>query len=208
MRARLSLLLAGQKVRLRDIDMNNKPEALMTASAKGTVPVLIVASSAIETPPYVVDESLEIMLWALNKHDPHNLLLKEDLNGLDNMLSLIHESDVDFVSQLYKYKAASRYRDSDKVHYREQCAPFIEAIEQRLTTHTFLMRNKPSLADYALLPFLRQFSKVERKWFLQAPLPKLQQWLSRLYQQAVYSKAMTPIAKYAVGQTDFIFGLD
>ncbi|MGF1758671.1 glutathione S-transferase [Photobacterium sagamiensis] len=199
MRARVGLLLAKQPVMLRDMVMRNVPAEMLAASPKGTVPVLVLDNSS------VIDESLDIMIWALNKHDPDNLLLSDQSNAFSAMLALINRNDNEFVESLEKYKVAARYHDIAEVYYREQCELFIYHLEQCLTEHDFFMGISPSLADYALLPFIRQFSRVDRKWYIQAPYPNLQRWLIAHYQNPLYSKAMTKYPQWLDNHEAFLF---
>lgn len=189
MRARIALLLAKQTVYLRPIVMSNKPAEMLQASPKATVPVLIVKAD--DDSIQVIDESLDIMVWALRQNDPLNLLYKESPENLTQMLELIEYSDTEFVSRLKKYKAASRYRDENLESIRKDCEPFLAELENRLTIHDYFMGDTLSLADYALLPFIRQFSRVERQWFHQTPYENLQEWLKHHYANPLYSKAMT-----------------
>jgi len=184
MRARLGLLLAQQSVILRDIVMTSIPDEMFAASAKGEVPVLVFDDGK------VIDESLDIMLWALKENDPRNLLYSQNETMLSNMLALIERSDHEFVEALNKYKAASRYHDDNLDEYRQLCEPFIKNLEHKLTKHNFIMGEQASLVDYAILPFIRQFSRVDKKWYQQAPYPKLRAWLERHYQNPIFSKAM------------------
>jgi glutathione S-transferase len=184
MRARMALLLAKQAVELRAIVLKNKPTEMLIASPKGTVPVLIVDQIS------VIDESIDIMIWALQRNDPQNLLYNDRAKILPAMLSLINRNDNEFKICLEKYKHAKRYHDISKVHYRQQCENFILHLEQRLSSNNFFMGEKPSLADYAILPFIRQFSRVERKWFLQAPYPNLRWWVKRHIESKLFSKTM------------------
>ena len=199
-RARLSLLLAQQSVMLRDVVTSNLPAEMLKASPKGTVPVLVMSDSS------VIDESLDIMLWALRQNDPLNLLLSDRFDDSQSMMAIIAQNDNEFVPVLDKYKIASRYHHSNEVEYRDKCIQFLRVIEQRLESRTYIMGNKASLADYAVLPFMRQFSRVDRKWFLNAPFPKLQQWLTRLYQDPLYSKAMTQYPRWLDNREDCLFG--
>lgn len=199
MRARIGLLLAEQPVMLRDIVMKNIPPEMLAVSPKGTVPVLVLDDSS------VIDESIEIMIWALNKNDPNNLLLSDQPNALSAMLTLINRNDNEFVESLEKYKVAARYHDLAEVYYRQQCELFIYQLEQCLTEHNFLMGISPSLADYALLPFIRQFSRVDRKWYLQAPYPNLHRWLNTHYQNPLYSKAMTKYPQWLENHEAILF---
>lgn len=184
MRARLGLLLAQQPVMLRDIVMTNIPEEMFTASSKGEVPVLVLDDGT------VIDESIDIMYWALNKNDPQDLLYNNHPKLIEEIDAFIRYIDNEFVEALKKYKAASRYHDDAEVQHRQQCEIFIKNIEDRLSKQKYIFGDEPSLADYAILPFIRQFSRVDRKWYLHSPYPKLRSWLNRHYQNPLFSKAM------------------
>ena len=200
MRARLGLLQAKQTVMLRDIVMKNIPPEMLAISPKGTVPVLVLEDSS------VIDESIDIMIWALKQNDPNNLLYSEQPNTLPAILALIKRNDNEFVESLEKYKVAARYHDTAEVNYREQCELFICHLEQCLAEHGFLMGITPSLADYALLPFIRQFSRVDRKWYLQAHYPNIQRWLSTHYEDPLYSKAMKKYPQWLDNHEVILFG--
>lgn len=207
MRARLAILSAQQPVLLRAIVMKNKPAEMLAVSPKGTVPVLVfeekfeeqfeiplevesIFSSKNNIKHKVIDESLDIMLWALKRNDPENLLCSQYPDALPEMLTIIEENDKKFKLSLEKYKHAKRFHKSSEEHYRLECEPFIQKLEQRLEKHPFLMGATPSLLDYALLPFVRQFSKVNRQLYLQGPYTHIQRWLNYHLQSLLYSKAM------------------
>ena len=200
MRSRLGILHAQQTVVLRDIDMKNKPEEMLSVSPKGTVPVLLLGDST------VIDESLDVMVWALNQSDPSNLLYSHDETKLTQMLVFIHQSDTEFVDALQKYRAASRYHDTNEVECRERCCEWLMTIELALSQHTYIMGETPSLVDYAILPFIRQFSRVDKKWYAQAPLPYLRAWLVNHYNDPTFSKAMFTHPKWHKGADEIIFG--
>ena len=189
MRARLALLLAQQPVLLRAIVMQHKPPEMLALSPKGTVPVLVLDATDQNR---VIDESLDIMLWALKRNDPENLLYAEDGDGgaLAEMLQLIHENDAVFKPQLEQYKRARRFHGDDEEECRLHCEPFVQGLEYRLSQHAFLMGATPSLLDYALLPFMRQFSRVNRQLYLHGPYRHLQRWLNHHLQSRLFSKAM------------------
>ncbi len=191
-RARLGLFLAQQTVSLRAVVLKNKPRELLAASAKGTVPVLVINEQS-EEGAVVIDESLDIMLWALKKHDPQNVLHQNTTDALPEMLGLIRRNDLEFIVALDKYKCAKRYHDDAQLFHRQQCEQFVGHLEQRLNVHGFLMGSNPSLADYAILPFIRRFAKVDRKWYVQSPYPNVQRWLKGLLEQPLFTKVM---AKY------------
>lgn len=183
-RARLSLILAELEFEQRDIDLRRKPAEMLDITQKGTVPLLV-----LENGDYI-DESLEIMIWALNKNDPHNLLLSHAPHFFPEMLSLIARNDHKYISALDHYKADARYHNPEVPIYRKLCESFLTDLENRLSNHQYLMTDTLSLADYAILPFIRQFSHIERQWFRQTDYPNIKQWLSSLYQDPIFSKAM------------------
>ncbi|CAH0991246.1 hypothetical protein SIN8267_01348 [Sinobacterium norvegicum] len=184
MRARMAILLSGQPVMIRAIVLKNKPAPMLAASPKGTVPVLVFDDGR------VLEESLDIMLWALQQSDPKNLLYNDDAGALAQMLALIHRADDEFKTQLEQYKQAKRYHEDNKEALRQRCEVFIAEIEQRLSLNPYLFGATISLADIAILPFLRQFARVDRQWYLQSPYPHLQQWLKQQLDSRVFSKAM------------------
>lgn len=200
MRARLGILHAQKVVELRDIDMNNKPEEMLSISPKGTVPVLLLSDGS------VIDESLDVMVWALNQSDPNNLLYSHDKALLPVMLELMNRSDTEFVNALQKYRAASRYHDDNEIEWRNVCCDWLMTIEQSLCQHAYIMGETPSLIDYAILPFIRQFSRVDKKWYAQAPLPYLRAWLINHYNDPLFAKVMQIYPKWKSGNEPILFG--
>lgn len=203
MRARLAILLAQQTVLLRAIVMQNKAPEMLALSPKGTVPVLVLEA---EDTKIVIDESLDIMLWALKLNDPENLLYSQDADALAQMLQIINGSDENFKPKLEKYKRAKRFHGDDEEECRLQCEPFIQKLEHRLTQHEFLMGSTPSLLDYALLPFIRQFARVNRQLYLQGPYTHLQRWLNHHLQSRLFTKAMTKYPLWLDNHEECIFG--
>ena len=211
MRARLAILLAEQTVELRAIVMQNKPAEFLALSPKGSVPVLILenddaCNNKSEGKKCVIDESLDVMLWALKRNDPENLLYSQDADALPEMLQLIQQNDQEFIPNLEQYKCASRFHGNDEAHCRLQCEPFILQLESRLAQQEFLMGASPSLLDYALLPFVRQFSRINRQLFLQGPYAHLQSWLNHHLQSRLYSKAMHKYPLWLDNHEECIFG--
>ena len=183
-RARLGLRLAEQEIDIRDISLTDKPAEMLSITPKGTVPLLVLSNGD------YIDESLSIMVWALNQHDPHNLLLADSTHLFTDMINLIARNDCKYIAALEHYKADIRYHNSDSMIYRNLCQSFLDDLELRLNKHRFFMCDHPSLADYAILPFIRQFSHVERQWFRHAPYPKLKAWLEQHYQVPIFSQVM------------------
>jgi glutathione S-transferase len=189
MRARLAIYAAKQQVQLRDLVLSNKPDEMLAVSPKGTVPVLVTASNL------VIDESLAIMQWAFSQTDPDDYLHKkvpnkEAPNALAEMLAVIEIFDHEFKGHLEKYRCSKRYHEPSLVADRQQCERYLADLESHLCQHQYLMSDKPSLADLALMPFIRQFARVERQWYLQSPYPKLRQWLNQYLQSRMFSKVM------------------
>jgi len=187
MRARLAILMSQQSVLIRAIVMQDKPAEMLALSPKGTVPVLVLST---ESGTHVIDESLDIMLWALNLSDPDNLLYADDEKALPEMLAIINENDQHFKPNLERYKRAKRFHGDDEEECRLQCEPFIQALEQRLSQHLFLMGPTPSLLDFALLPFVRQFSRVNKQLYRHGPYTHLKKWLEHHLQSQLFAKAM------------------
>lgn len=206
MRARLGILLSNEQVWVRAIKLNNKPEAFLAIAKKGTVPILILDDRQGPDHAVVVDESLDIMLWALKNSDPQNLLYSDNPNALPEMLTLIERFERDFVEVLEKYKYAGRFRDFSQLFYRRQCELFIQELEQRLDQHDYFMGPTPSLMDYALLPFIRQFAKVERQWYMQSPYVNVRDWLNRHLQQPLFTKAMAKFPLWVENEEAFLLG--
>jgi len=207
MRARLAILLAQQTVMLRAIVMQNKPPEMLALSPKGTVPVLVLGSmNKSMNKKTVIDESLDIMLWALKLNDPENLLYSQDADALAEMLQIINHNDEDFKPKLEQYKRAKRFHGNDEEQCRLLCEPFIQSLEHRLAQHEFLMSSTPSLLDYALLPFIRQFSRVNRQLYLHGPYTHLQRWLNHHLQSRLFSKAMSKYPLWLDNHEECIFG--
>jgi len=194
MRARLAILKSARPVILRNITLSNKPKEMLLTSPKGTVPILVVS------PNLVIEESLEIMLWTLGENDPSDLLHCEAANTLPQMIQLISQFDTAFIDCLTQYKCAKRYREANIKQKRQACEVYLKKLEARLNKHAFLMSDKESLADIALLPFIRQIAKVERQWYLHSPYPKLRAWLNGYLQSTSFTTIMRNIPFWITNQ--------
>ncbi|MBC3300902.1 glutathione S-transferase [Pseudomonas sp. SWRI18] len=179
MRARLALRYCGVPVRIIEVSLKAKPAEMLALSPKGTVPVLSVDGA-------VIDESLAIMLWALERHDPDDWLLQGD----PAVLALIAENDHGFKYQLDRYKYAERYPEQPMEDYRAAGEVFLRKLEQLLAERAYLLADHPSLADMALAPFVRQFAHVDREWFAGAPYPRLQRWLEWFLNSPLFISVM------------------
>lgn len=181
-RARLAINTSGVQVQLTEVSLRDKPPELLALSPKGTVPVLHLGDK-------VIDESLDIMLWALDKHDPGNWLAPKG-SSLNDALSLIKINDETFKPNLDHYKYANQYPEHPMEHYRQLGESFLNDLNEYLKTSNYLLSMQPSLADMAILPFIRQFANVDRKWFDQTPYPKLQHWLNNLLASELFEVVM------------------
>jgi glutathione S-transferase len=179
MRARLAIFKSKKAVELRDVKLTNKPAAMLIASPKGTVPILVVSSSQ------VIDESLDVMLWSLSNSDPDNLLC-----NLPDLLTFINLYDSEFKPCIERYKAAKRYHEANVKECRQACEVHIHALEQRLSQHAYIFGEQESLADIAILPFIRQFAKVERQWYVQSSYVNVKRWLNTYLQSSMFNKVM------------------
>jgi glutathione S-transferase len=198
-RARFSLFKAQQKVLIRAVKLNNKPQEMLTASPKGSVPILVVNENLI------IEESLEIMLWALAQQDPQGLLQSENDLGLTTMLKLINDFETQFIPALEAYCCAKRYHENNLELCREACEITLHQLEIRLLTHDFLFSDSESLLDIALFPFIRKFARVERQWYRQSPYPKLRHWLNSYLQSSIFTKVMAKHELWLEKKQDIYF---
>lgn len=183
MRARVALRYSGVALEIVEVSLKAKPPEMLALSSKGTVPVLHVDDQ-------VIDESLEIMTWALAQHDPQDWRLLDDPAGQALTAALIEENDQKFKLHLNRYKYPERHPEQPMEHYRAQGEGFLRRLEALLEVRPFLAADHQSLADVALMPFVRQFAHVDRDWFAQAPYPRLQDWLQRFLESELFVAIM------------------
>ena len=185
MRARMAIASSGMQVILREVSLRDKPPSLVDISPKATVPVLLTADNR------VIDESLDIMLWALRQSDPHAWL-----NNIN--YALIKNNDGPFKQWLDRYKYADRYPEHTQQFYREQGEVTLLMLEQALADSTFLSGDTVTLTDIAIFPFIRQFVSVEQAWFESAPYPKTRQWLDYLLASELFQITMHKYAPWNI----------
>ncbi|MCF6292733.1 MAG: glutathione S-transferase [Robiginitomaculum sp.] len=184
MRARLAVQACGRQVQLREVVLRNKPQQMLDISVKATVPVLQLTDGA------VIEESLQIMLWALQNNDPQQLL-SPDKNKHEQMLVLIADNDGSFKHNLDRYKYGNRYENADPLQHRAAGLQFLQVLDGLLRQSAYLFGEQPSLADIAVFPFIRQFAGVDRKWFEQSVPKAVQSWLSKWLSSAEFGAVMT-----------------
>lgn len=182
-RARMTLKYSGVNVNIHEVDLKNKPESLLKKSPKGTVPVLLIDNKK------VIDESRDIMAFALSLNDPNGWLSKDD-QVISETEELIKINDASFKENLDKYKYATKYPDESQENYRSQGEEFLKALEKKLNQHDYLFGKNISYGDIAIFPFIRQFAHVDKAWFDQAPYPKLQKWLNEFLRSKLFNDVM------------------
>ncbi len=184
MRARLAIKMSGIKLELREIELKNKPAHMLEISPKGTVPVVCLNDEQ------VLDESFDIMLWALTHKDPEGWMYPGQPTLLDDALMLIDKNDNEFKKHLDHYKYSVRFPESSEVSYREQGEKFLTELESRLGRTGFLVGRRFGLADAAIAPFIRQFAHVDKAWFDQSPYEHVKAWLSEFLESTLFKSVM------------------
>lgn len=189
MRARLALAVSKQPHELREVVLRNKPADMLAASPKGTVPVLVLPGGE------VIEESLDIMRWALTRNDPEQWLSPPQASQQE-MNALIAANDGDFKRQLDRYKYPNRYPQESEgdaagfaLKHRGEAALWLAQLDDRLVSG-WLLGTQASLADMAILPFVRQFAHTDADWFAAQPWPRLQGWLSAFEASALFAGVM------------------
>jgi glutathione S-transferase len=178
MRARMALKLAGIEVEIREISLRDKPAHMLQVSAKATVPVLILTDGT------VIDESIEVMLFAFKKH-----ALGTNIHGVCR--ALILENDTEFKKNLDGYKYPERFPENTQLEHRQRGEVFLQKLENLLQQNNYLFASTPSVADYAIFPFVRQFASVDSAWFEHSDYPKLRAWLNVWINSELFRSIMT-----------------
>jgi len=196
MRARMAIVQSGLQLALREVSLRDKPQSLVDISPKATVPVLITNEGI------VIDESLDIMIWALQQSDP-----KLWLNNIN--YALIENNDGPFKQWLDRYKYADRYPEHTQQFYRQQGEQTLLMLEQALTKTIFLSSNNITLTDIAIFPFIRQFVAVEQVWFEQATYPKIKLWLDKWLTSDLFKTTMYKYSPWNVSdKKQAVFPID
>jgi glutathione S-transferase len=193
MRARLAILASGLTVELREILLREKAPEFLASSPKGTVPVLV-------TPSAVIEESLEVMLWALDRSDPECWLVMPEAG-----YEWIARCDGPFKTALDHTKYAVRYPSLDPKQERGRAAEFLLDLNSQIANSDWIFGATCTLADMAIVPFIRQFANSDRSWFDAQPWPNLQRWLSRFLASDRFAGIMTKYPKWQAGDRPVIF---
>jgi len=199
MRARMAISYSGIKVELREVVLREMPSSLLACSPKGTVPVLVLPDGR------VIEESRDIMTWALAANDPEQWLPDAGEDARDDTDRLIDENDHSFKQHLDHYKYAERYPEHPASTYRAGGEGFLQQLEQRLEQRTWLVSERMGMADVALFPFVRQFAYVDRPWFERTPYPRLHAWLNYFLDAALFLDVMKKYPPWQDGDEVTLF---
>ena len=194
MRARMAIAYADINVGLREVVLKDKPPAMLEVSPKGTVPVVI------DVDGRIIEESRDVMRWALEKNDPDAWLAGL---GLDD--PLISTCDDDFKHWLDRYKYAVRFPEQDEIWYRGQAEAFLATLESKLGEARFLNGSSLSVTDIAIFPFIRQFANVDLKWWESHPYPNTARWLDGLVSSELFIRVMKKYPQWRDGDPEIPF---
>lgn len=194
MRARLALLAAEQTVELREIVLRDKPQAFLQASLSGSVPCLEQAEAE------AIDESLDIMMWALSRRDP-----KGWLQMPSEADAMIIRNDGEFKTALDRYKYAVKYPEVDPLLERDSASVILREYNARLGFRPWLLGDEARLVDMAVLPFVRQFAHVDPEWFTVQPWPHLISWLDRFKGSNAFDASMRKYSPWSEGDVPVLF---
>jgi glutathione S-transferase len=188
MRARLALLASGIEYEHREVVLRDKPAELLAASPKGTVPVLVLQSGQ------VIDQSLDIMLWALRQNDPYHWLENEE-----EALALIAQCDGDFKFHLDRYKYPNRYEGANAIDHRTKATEFAAQVNHHILQNNYTFNSCSGIYYAGYMPFLRQFSNTDKAWFAAQPWPDLQAQLATFEASKAFTTIMQTYAPWQAG---------
>ena len=196
MRARMAIHISGQKCELREVLLRDKPPSMLEYSAKGTVPVLILQDGK------VIDESLDVIDWALNLNDPDDWQRSKDKEKTKELIKI---NDGEFKYHLDRYKYSKRYDNEDPEFHRKRCLKFIESINNELNNSEYIFDDNISYADIVLLPFIRQFRIADMEWFDSLPYDNLKKWLSSFLGSSLLNSIMKKYDLWKEGDKSIVF---
>jgi len=196
MRARMAIHISGQKCELREVLLRDKPPSMLEYSAKGTVPVLILQDGN------VIDESLDVIDWALNLNDPDDWQRSKDTKKTKELIKI---NDGEFKYHLDRYKYSKRYDNEDPEFHRKKCLKFIESINNELNNSEYIFDDNISYADIVVLPFIRQFRIADIEWFDSLPYDNLKKWLSSFLDSSLLHSIMKKYDLWKEGDKSIVF---
>ncbi|MED5437092.1 MAG: glutathione S-transferase [Pseudomonadota bacterium] len=196
MRARMAIYTSQQKCEIREVLLKDKPPSMLGYSSKGTVPVLVLQSGN------VIDESLDVIDWALDINDPYNWKRSKDSKKTKELIEI---NDGDFKFHLDRYKYSKRYENEDPNFHREKCLTFIKMINKELENSKYIYDNEISYIDISLLPFIRQFRIADNVWFDELPYENVKSWLSKFLDSFLLNSIMEKYDLWKEGDEVTIF---
>lgn len=198
MRARLAIAACGPEVELREVILRDKAPEFLAASPTATVPCMELPDGT------VIDESLDIMIWATARNDPQGLRLP-DHGTYDQMLDLVTRCEDEFKGPLDRYKYASRYDDVDGTAERAKASEYLIELNGLLEQRPFLFGARRSFADVGVAPFVRQFAHVDLDWFNAQDWPDLIRWLNAFKASEAFRSIMTRYPRWNAGDPVTVF---
>lgn len=186
MRARMAVAVSGIATELREVVLRDKPEEMIAASPKATVPVIVLTDSS------VIEESLDVMHWALGKNDPEGWLAGDNAD-------LIAANDGPFKAALDRYKYPHRYDLENGEMHRDAAMEHLASLDAILAKQPYLAGYSRGIADIALFPFVRQFAATDQAWFDAQPLPALQSWLKAHLESELFASIMHRYPQWKAG---------
>lgn len=197
MRARMILKLADIKCELREVRLNNKPEHMLEASPKGTVPVLILEDK-------IIDESIDIVNWALNITNVFEGNIKQDqINLTEELIDLFDDK---FKYHLDRYKYSNRYEDVDVEHHQNECLNILKKLETIIDGTNWIFGDSISKLDILILPFIRQFRIADQEWFdSQQNIPGIQRVLMNFLDSNIFKSVMNKYEEWCEGSDKIYF---
>ena len=196
MRARMAIHISDQRCEIREVLLRDKPPSMLQYSAKGTVPVLILQDGK------VIDESLDVIDWALNLNDPDDWQRSKDKEKTKELIKI---NDGEFKYHLDRYKYSKRYDNEDPEFHRKKCLKFIESINNELNNSKYIFDDNISYADIVLLPFIRQFRIADIEWFDSLPYDNLKKWLSSFLNSSLLNSIMKKYDLWKEGDKSIVF---
>ena len=196
MRARMAIHISSQKCEIREVLLRDKPPSMLEYSSKGTVPVLVLQSGE------VIDESLDVIDWALNLNDPYNWQRSKDNEKTKELIKI---NDGEFKHHLDRYKYSKRYDNEDPEFHRKKCLSFIEKVNSELQNSKYIFDDAISYIDISLLPFIRQFRIADNEWFDELPYENVKSWLSNFLNSELLKSIMYKYDLWKEGDEVTIF---
>ena len=196
MRARMAIHISSQKCEIREVLLRDKPPSMLEYSSKGTVPVLVLQSGE------VIDESLDVIDWALNLNDPDNWQRSKDNEKTKELIKI---NDGEFKHHLDRYKYSKRYDNEDPEFHRKKCLSFIKKVNSELQNSKYIFDDAISHIDISLLPFIRQFRIADNEWFDELPYENVKSWLSNFLNSELLKSIMSKYDLWKEGDEVTIF---